>query len=190
MKRYCLIVFSVLMLFTNMLKARDNPFKPTQAYDEKKKLLLKFLKQTENKVIHDKVVIKKVKNKEMILNHLEEKKLEDIANNSKKIKNYQYNLLSFIDIRIIKDTMKISTKYKLKNKFIIEKSNKIVFDYICRKKFNTHRNTLSTHKDFKKITIGSHPKEHYFRVVIQTNKNVFNYMVDIYQNGTVAITKK
>ena len=84
--------------------------------------------------------------------------------------------------------MSIATKYKLKNHFILKDENKIVFDYVGKKRFYTKREVLSSHKDFKKIIIGAHPEDYYFRIVIQTQNNVIKYKTTI-DKSLVTIIK-
>jgi hypothetical protein len=182
-----LFIFSVLVLFASFLEARENPFEPTQTYQEEKTKLIKSLKQ--NKEIKKKPLpvdtITKVKKAvEEIIVTLPKIKQDDLNGTQKnvkpvEIKTYKYNLLPFVKIDIKNDIMNISTKYKLKKFFIVKKENKLVFDYIGKKRFYTKRETLSSHKDFNKIIIGAHPDRYYFRVVIQTKGKATDAKVNI-----------
>ncbi len=107
----------------------------------------------------------------------------------KEIKIYKYNLLDFVNIDITDDTMNIETDYKLKQQFILENENKIVFDFIGKKNFYTKRETLSSHEDFKKIVIGAHPENKYFRVVIQTQLDLKEYKINIDENELITVNK-
>ena len=157
--------------------------------------IVKEVKVVKKEIIKPKIVKKEVikKEREIIILKPVQFIVSDI-NSSKKIqkpreiKTYKYNLLSFVDIHITDDIMSIATKYKLKNYFILKDENKIVFDYIGKKRFYTKRETLSSHKDFKKIIIGAHPEDYYFRVVIQTQESVFKYNTTI-DEGLVTIIK-
>ncbi len=213
------VTVSLLMLFVSSLEARLNPFEPTKTYLEEKEVLLNTpveIKQEpivkKKKIEIPKDIIKKVEpivvKKEDITPPVKEKKpAEEIIlkepikivvadlNTTKvvvkprEIKTYKYNLLSFVDMHITDDIMNIQTKYKLKQHFTLVEENKLVFDYIGKKRFYTKRETLSSHKDFKKIIIGAHPEDYYFRIVIQTQEKVSKYKVTISKNGLVTIVK-
>ena len=182
-----LIIISTLMLAVCLLNARANPFQPTQTYKEEKSALLKSLNNSMINQKNDSRTIKLIPQDNP--KNLEEIIVKKTVANSKKIKTYKYNLLSFVKINIKNDIMNISTKYKLKKHFTIKEENKLVFDYIGKKRFYTKRETLSSHKDFNKIIIGAHPRSCYFRVVIQTKSKVSNYKVHINKKGLITIKR-
>jgi hypothetical protein len=186
--------------------ARDNPFEPTQVYINEKKILLdelnkkntpkiKKLKVIKKDIIKPRVVKEEVikQEREIIILKPVQLIVYDTSSNkklkkTKEIKTYKYNLLPFVDIHITDDIMSIATKYKLKNYFILKSENRLIFDYFGKKRFYTKREILSSHKDFKKITIGAHPEDYYFRIVIQAQDSVFKYKATI-DKGLATIIK-
>ena len=196
-KNSLVIIFTMFLGFTS-LHARVNPFEPTQTFIEEKEALILSLAQVEtvvkkeaedaNKTIEiASVVDKKLEKKPEVMKPIEEIIIIKSKIKPEVIKTYKYNLLSFVDLKIRKDIMSLSTKYKLKKYFKIKEENKLVFDFIAKKRFFTQRETISTHKDFKKIVIGAHPEKKYFRVVIQTKEKLSKYNVNIDKNGKVTI---
>ncbi len=182
---------SLLIVLVSTLSARSNPFVPTQTYLEEKEALI-------NPIIEDRMIdivleeepkeeIKKLE--EIIIKEPEESNITKTTVIHERIKIYKYNLLDFVNIDITNDTMNIGTEFELKKQFILEEENKIVFDFVGKKRFYTKRETLSSHKDFKKIVIGAHPENKYFRVVIQTQENVKDYEININEEGLVTIYK-
>ncbi len=132
-----------------------------------------------------------------------EKKTEEITITKEKVKDpvtkeviavetktYKYNLLEFVKINITDDVLNIKTSYDLDRKFLLVDENKMVFDFIGKINFSTQREGLSTHDDYKKIIIGAHPEERFFRVVIQAQEDVTKYKIVINKDGLIVITKK
>ena len=193
-----LIIANILMILVSSLSSRENPFEPTRTYiEEKKELKLALIKkeQDQNRSIKlaskRKLVEKPMEEivfKEPIKQISKDSNLSKICIKTREIKTYKYHLLPFVNIHITNDIMYISTKYKLKKFFILEEENKLVFDYVGKKGFYTKRETLSSHKDFNKLIIGAHPENYYFRVVIQTNKDVSKYKVKLNKKRNKPIT--
>jgi hypothetical protein len=198
-----LIIIS-LVLLSSLLDARVNPFEATTTYNEEKASLIKALEKSKikrtielelktksiPKPIAKLKPIVKVKKVKMIKKPVEEIIFKEPISIKKEIKTYKYNLLSFIKIDITDDIMNISTRYKITNWFILKDENKIVFDFVGKKRFYTKRETLSSHKDFKKIIIGAHPENDYFRVVIQTQQITPNYKIKFDNQGLITIFKR
>ena len=203
MMKISLAIISLSIIFTSTLNARLNPFIPTKTYLEEKDALLNVSPtvKKEEPIIKVKeiettkaIVPIKVKKpvEEIILKEplklvVKDKNITKIVLKPREVKTYKYNLLPFVDIHITDDIMNLHTKYKLKKHFILKDENKLVFDYVGKKRFYTKRETLSSHNDFKKIIIGAHPENYYFRVVIQTQEDVSKYKVTI--NGLITIVK-
>ncbi len=201
----------ILLIFSiNVLNARSNPFEPTSTYNEELEALKnppktvanlvkdikieKIAQQKQQPIIKNKIVKKIIKPKEEIIFKKPIKivlKDKTINKNvcTKQIKIYKYNLLPFVDIKIVEDIMYVKTDYILKEHFNLKEENKIVFDYSKKKRFYTKRETLSSHKDFNKIIIGAHPKKSYFRVVIQTKDDISNYKIKIDKKDLVSIKR-
>lgn len=94
-------------------------------------------------------------------------------------------LLPFVKIEFNDDKLMIDSKYSISKKFNLDKENKIVIDYKADENFFTKREDLQS-KSFKKITIGNHKKENYFRVVLQLNSNPSNFDVS-YKDNLITI---
>ena len=104
-------------------------------------------------------------------------------------KSVNYKILSFINATTTSDTLviNIDKKYKLKNQDILHKNKKFVFDFIGSVNMYTKRVELN-HKYFDSITIGSHIKKNFFRVVIVLHDVIVNYEENI-DNSTITIKK-
>ena len=94
-------------------------------------------------------------------------------------------LLDFVTVTYNDNKLTISTDDKLDRKFTLDKQNKIIIDYKARKNFYTKRAMLES-KNFKKLAIGNHKKEKFYRVVIQLAKKPSHYQVD-YKNKLLTI---
>ncbi len=208
MIRNTLYIVSLSLLLVSSLSGRENPFVPTQEYLDEQTALMQPVVQSEEilpienvddgnrtvKIFHPKIKIKEeVKAKEIAPKPLEEivvKKIIPVKKKApKEIKTYKYNLLSFVKINIASDIMSIKTKYKLKKYFIFKQENKLVFDFVGKKRFYTKRETLSSHKDFERIIIGAHPEDYYFRVVIVPEYNASEYKIIIDKNRLITIKR-
>ncbi len=93
-----------------------------------------------------------------------------------------YEPLKFLTIDIYKKKITILTSNaKLFRHFKLKGENKIVLDYVKSRKFLTKR--LKVDNSFiKAITIGDHPKENYFRVVLTIPKKFKFYNLDYKEN--------
>ncbi len=147
----------------------------------------------ERKIVEAKpvVILEETKKIEEIIfkEAAEDNNISKTAVAPKEIKIYKYHLLDFVNIDITEDVMNIETKFKLKKQFVLKDEKKIVFDFIGKKRFYTKRETLSSHEDFKKIIIGAHPENRYFRVVIQTPTDLKEYKTNIDEDGLISIRK-
>jgi len=92
----------------------------------------------------------------------------------KQLDKGTHKILPFLTIVFDDSKMQIQSKYSVFKKFSIDEQNKIVFDYHGNTRFFTKRFELdSTH--FKKIIIGNHRKDRFFRIVLILNKKPDNY---------------
>lgn len=93
------------------------------------------------------------------------------------------NPLPFVNILYSNNNMTIETsKYKYFRKRILEDRNKIIFDFKATKtNFYTKYIDLQT-DTFEKISIGNHPKEKYYRIVIKVNGNINDYIIKVDKN--------
>jgi hypothetical protein len=102
-----------------------------------------------------------------------------------------FKLLPFLTIDSKKKTMGIKTRYKYKLiKFIEDKENKkFIFDFKGKVISSTKHRKIMHNPYFKGFRIGNHPKEQFFRVVIDTNKNTSKYRVSV-KNNVVTLSYK
>lgn len=153
--------------------------------EKAKEELIAQKKLEEEKQVEKKLEQEKIK-QQLLQNLIEQKKLEE----KKRIeKSINYDILSFINATTTSDTLviKIDKKYKLKNQDILHKNKKFVFDFIGSINMYTKRVELE-HKYFESITIGSHMKKNFFRVVIVLHDVIVNYEENI-DNSTITIKK-
>ena len=94
-------------------------------------------------------------------------------------------LLDFIKVEYNDEKIIIHTDYKVARKFTLEKEMKIIIDYKAKLNFYTKRDVLDS-KEFKKIAIGNHKKERYFRVVLEVANKPSNYNVN-YTDDLITI---
>ena len=147
----------------------------------------KIVKSVEDKIIEEDIP-PPVK-KEII----EEKKEEVVKKvvETPKPKKETLKSLPFVQVDIIDEvlTIKVRDKYKLKKRFTLKDENKFVFDFNGKVRFYTKRDDTKVSEEFKKVTIGNHPKYSYFRVVVKTKDNIKNYKVQIDKKGLISISK-
>lgn len=96
-------------------------------------------------------------------------------------------LLPFIKIQYNDDKLIIVTDHDISKKFTLDRENKIIVDYKAKLNFYTKRDFLNT-KNFKKIAVGNHKKEKYFRVVIELNSKPSNFDVS-YKDKLITISR-
>ena len=102
----------------------------------------------------------------------------------------QKTIASVIDVTIDNDILYIKSDYTIFKKFNLNKSKKIVIDFLRDSKRDFGTKTYKLGSDiFKSITIGNHKKYGYFRVVIKTTKAPSQYKTT-YKNKTVKIRLK
>lgn len=99
--------------------------------------------------------------------------------------NKELQILPFVKLDYNDDELSIHTDYKVSKKFSINKDNKLIIDYKANVNFYTKREDLES-KNFKKITVGNHKKNGFFRVVVELDKKPSSYKVD-YKNNLITI---
>ena len=99
------------------------------------------------------------------------------------------DILPFVNLNYTNDKMLISSKYDVFRKFTIEDKKKIVLDYHAKTFFLTKNKTLDTDY-FKKIVIGNHLKDRYFRIVIVLKNKPNKYKVTYTDNLVTIIFDK
>ncbi|MAD43010.1 MAG: hypothetical protein CL623_11565 [Arcobacter sp.] len=155
----------------------------TYTQKEVKKLIKKAQVQSESKV-------KKLVKKELEKN--KPQKLEQIVYVKPRTDIIEENtqtktkvLLNFIKVEYNDNKLILHTKDLVSKKFNIDKENKLIIDYKARKNFYTKRENLDS-KNFKKIAVGNHKEEKFYRVVILLSKNSSNYKVE-YKDNIITV---
>lgn len=96
-------------------------------------------------------------------------------------------ILPFLKLEYNNNEISIHTKYKVSKKFSLEKGNKIIIDYKAKLNFYTKRENLES-MNYKKVAVGNHKKNGFFRVVVELDKAPKNYKVN-YKNNLISIVK-
>jgi len=180
MKILTLLIFIALSLFS-----RENPFEPTQEYNDKKNQLLEQQKTT--------IVKDEIKETEVIEVNQTNETISKIITLKDGCKNsYKFTPLDFMEITLIKDKIRlvVDKKYPMINQDIHSDIKKFVFDFKSKKSFYTIKESLCNNY-FKSFSVGSHFKRGYLRVVIETTKQLDQY-VDIIdpKNNIIEINYK
>lgn len=229
-----------LLLLSSVLHARENPFEPSQTYQEevarmmeidagnisefseenveyekmspsKPKAVAKTQQQLDAEAYAKKVAQENIRKAKLLAKKKQEaqmKKAHEMAAKMKaekeameKAKNdpmiyvkyrddvevdQSIDILPFISIEYSNTDLKILSKYKVFKKFYLEEENKLILDFRGETKFYTRHNNLES-KYFKKISVGNHKKEKYFRVVLVLTEHPSKYSVT-YDTDEVLIT--
>lgn len=96
-------------------------------------------------------------------------------------------LLPFVKVEYNDDKLIIKADDEISKKFTLDKENKIIVDYKGKKNFYTKRDNLES-KNFKRIAVGNHQKEEYYRVVVELNSKPTDYEVT-YKDNLITISK-
>jgi hypothetical protein len=96
-------------------------------------------------------------------------------------------LLSFLKIEFNDNKLIIHTDHEVSKKFSIIKENKIIIDYKAKINFLTKKDDIDS-RNYKKITIGNHKNEGYFRVAIELIDKPSKYDVK-YESNLITISK-
>ncbi|MDY0052908.1 MAG: AMIN domain-containing protein [Aliarcobacter sp.] len=96
-------------------------------------------------------------------------------------------LLSFLKIEFNDNKLIIHADHKVSKKFSITRENKIIIDYKAKINFLTKRDDIDS-RNYKKITIGNHKNEGYYRVAIELIDKPSKYDVK-YENDLITISK-
>lgn len=155
----------------------------TYTKKEVKKLIQKAQVQSENKV--KKILKKELEKKEIVeptqVVYVKPRTdiIEEEMNTKTKI------LLDFIKVEYNDNKLILHTKDLVSKKFTIDKENKLIIDYKAKKNFYTKRENLDS-KNFKKIAVGNHKEERFYRVVILLAKKPSNYKVE-YKDNIITV---
>ena len=98
------------------------------------------------------------------------------------------NILPFIKLEFNDNKLIINTTHKVLKKFSVPTENKLIIDYDAKIEFNTKTDSLES-KNFKRVAIGNHRSEGYFRIAIELIDKPTKFDVQ-YKDDSIVITKK
>lgn len=126
--------------------------------------------------------------KEIVEKAVEPKKTEQIVYVKPRLDvMYEKEILPFVKIEYDNDKIDIVSSYKVSKKITLPDKNKIVLDYSAKENFYTKRVDLES-TNFKKIAVGNHKDENFFRIVIDLSSMPEDYEVT-YDESKVSIVK-
>ena len=97
-------------------------------------------------------------------------------------------ILPYLKVEYNDNKFIIHSEHKVSKKFSVDKENKIIIDYKGLVEFNTKNDSLES-QSFKKIAVGNHKKEGYYRIAIELIDKPSKFTVD-YKDDIITITKK
>lgn len=163
---------------------KENPAPKSYSKKEVDSMIQKTKSQTEQKT---KEIVKKELSKTQALEPTQVvyvKPRADVINDDELVSK---KLLSFLKIDFNDNKLIIHTDYEVSKKFSIIRENKIIIDYKAEINFLTKKDDIDS-RNYKKITIGNHKKEGYFRVAIELIDKPSKYDVK-YENNLITISK-
>ena len=163
---------------------KENPAPKSYSKKEVDSMIQKTKSQTEQKT---KEIVKKELSKTQALGPTQVvyvKPRADVINDDELVSK---KLLSFLKIDFNDNKLIIHTDYEVSKKFSIIRENKIIIDYKAEINFLTKKDDIDS-RNYKKITIGNHKKEGYFRVAIELIDKPSKYDVK-YENNLITISK-
>jgi hypothetical protein len=163
---------------------KENPAPKSYSKKEVDSMIQKTKSQTEQKT---KEIVKKELSKTQAVEPTQVvyvKPRADVINDDELVSK---KLLSFLKIDFNDNKLIIHTDYEVSKKFSIIRENKIIIDYKAEINFLTKKDDIDS-KNYKKITIGNHKKEGYFRVAIELIDKPSKYDVK-YENNLITISK-
>ena len=163
---------------------KDTPTPKSYSKKEVDSMLQKTKSQTEQKT---KEIVKKELSKNQPVEPTQVvyvKPRADVINDDELVSK---QLLSFLKIDFNDNKLIIHTDHEVSKKFSIIRENKIIIDYKAEINFLTKKDDIDS-RNYKKITIGNHKKEGYFRVAIELIDKPSKYDVK-YENNLITISK-
>ena len=163
---------------------KENPAPKSYSKKEVDSMIQKTKSQTEQKT---KEIVKKELSKTQAVKPTQVvyvKPRADVINDDELVSK---KLLSFLKIDFNDNKLIIHTDYEVSKKFSIIRENKIIIDYKAEINFLTKKDDIDS-RNYKKITIGNHKKEGYFRVAIELIDKPSKYDVK-YENNLITISK-
>ena len=100
----------------------------------------------------------------------------------------RYNVLPLLTIDLVDKNLiiKITNNYKIIKYYEDQPNNKFVFDFKANLGIPTAKEVLES-SYYESYTVGNHPEEGFFRVVIPVKESTANYKVTIKNNvGTIT----
>ena len=166
----------------NEIKIAPAPEQKTYSKKEVDSLIQKTQKQTVQKAkeVAKKEVQKTTEPTQVVYVKPRADALEDEALLTK-------NILPFIKLEFNDNKLIINTTHPVSKKFSVDKENKLIIDYKAKLEFNTKTDTLES-KNFKKVAVGNHKKEGYFRIAIELIDKPSKYDVT-YTDDLITISK-
>lgn len=165
---------------------KDGP-NPPKTYSKKEvdSIIQKTKKQTEKKTQD---IVKEELSKTQNLEPTQVVYVKPRADVSEDDALVAKKLLPFVKIEFNDNKLIINTDdYKVSKKFSIIRENKIVIDYKAKVNFNSLKEDIDS-KNFKKIAIGNHKGEGFFRVAIELIDKPSKYDVS-YKDNLITISK-
>ena len=96
-------------------------------------------------------------------------------------------ILPFLNLEYNNNKLIINTTHKVSKKFSVDKENKLIIDYKANENFTTKSADLNN-ANFKKVVIGNHTKENFFRIAIELTEKPSKYNVE-YKDNLIIISK-
>ena len=163
---------------------KENPAPKSYSKKEVDSMIQKTKSQTEQKT---KEIVKKELSKTQAVEPTQVvyvKPRPDVIDEDELISK---QLLSFLKIEFNDNKLIIHTDHEVSKKFSIIKENKIIIDYKAKINFLTKKDDIDS-RNYKKITIGNHKNEGYFRVAIELIDKPSKYDVK-YESNLITISK-
>ncbi len=169
----------------NKVEENINKTVPTTGYSKKEvdSLIQKTQKQTEQKA--KELVKKEVQKTTEPTQVVYVKPRADVADEESLLTK---NILPYLKVEYNDNKFIIHSEHKVSKKFSVDKENKIIIDYKGIVEFNTKKENLES-QTFKKIAVGNHKKEGYYRIAIELIDKPSKFEVD-YKDDVITITKK
>ena len=167
----------------NINKAMPAVEPKTYSKKEVDTLIQKTQKQTEQKA--KELVKKEVQKTTEPTQVVYVKPRSDVADDESLLTK---TILPYLKVEYNDNKFIIHSEHKVSKKFSIDKENKIIIDYKGLVEFNTKKDSLES-QSFKKIAVGNHKKEGYYRIAIELIDKPSKFEVD-YKDDIITITKK
>ncbi|RXJ55404.1 AMIN domain-containing protein [Candidatus Marinarcus aquaticus] len=197
MKLFSLIV-TLLIVGTNNLTARENPFEPTNMYQEEVARMMEieedypaeFQKNDDpsqyeqmsepKEEVAKKEEVKKEAPKPEVKKEVKKVDTDKVVYVPKRDKTFTkqalISLLPGVEVEFEGRTLQIKSKYEVFQKFDLNNENKIILDFRANTSFYTIRKDLNS-QFFNKLIIGNHKEESFFRVVLEVPASPKDYRV-------------